>query len=100
MAPEGDRYVTLADEAMSSGSNAGIFGTYMVDYIPFRKFSLFFLKACSHSLYEVRYIPTWMPGAGFKRKALGWRKLSRAMRDEPFEDVKRRMVGLLWVLRY
>ncbi|KAI0920500.1 hypothetical protein AcV5_010217 [Taiwanofungus camphoratus] len=76
MAPEGDRYVTLADEAMSSGSNAGIFGTYMVDYIPF-----------------LRYIPTWMPGADFKRKALGWRKLSRAMRDEPFEDVKRRMAS-------
>lgn len=33
---EGDIYVTLADQAMTSFGKAGLFGTYLVDYIPLR----------------------------------------------------------------
>jgi hypothetical protein len=31
---KGDIYVTLADEAMQSFGKAGIFGTFLVDYLP------------------------------------------------------------------
>ena len=33
ISPEGDIYVTLADEGLKSLAKAGIFGTYLVDYI-------------------------------------------------------------------
>lgn len=41
----------------------------------------------------VKHIPTWMPGASFKRKALEWRKFSDALSNEPFEEVKKGIVG-------
>jgi len=34
---KGDVYVTLADEAMRSFGVAGIFGSFLVDYLPFCK---------------------------------------------------------------
>ena len=41
----------------------------------------------------VKHVPTWFPGAGFKRKAFEWRKLSQAMLERPFEMVKQRMAS-------
>ncbi|KAH9937078.1 cytochrome P450 [Fomitopsis serialis] len=76
VAPEGDVFVVLADRALETLGHAGIFGTYLVDYIPL-----------------LRHVPTWMPGAAFKRKALEWRKLNRAMLNEPYEMVKERTVS-------
>jgi hypothetical protein len=34
-----------------------------------------------------------MPGARFKRQALIWRKLTRAMIDKPFQAVRERMAN-------
>lgn len=76
VAPEGDVFVSLADKALATLAHSGIFGTYLVDYIPI-----------------LRHIPSWMPGAGFKRKALQWRKLNRAMLNEPIEMVKSRVAN-------
>jgi hypothetical protein len=41
----------------------------------------------------VKHVPAWMPGAGFKRKAREWRKLSRELIERPFAMVKRKMVS-------
>ncbi|KAF8216142.1 cytochrome P450 [Mycena galopus ATCC 62051] len=68
----GTEYVSLADKALSSLAQAGIFGTYLVDYLP-----------C------LKYAPSCF---AFQRKALKWRKLVRAMRDVPFASVKEDMV--------
>lgn len=43
-------------------------------------------------LYLVRHIPTWMPGAGFKRHALKARAAILAMLDRPYELVKQQRV--------
>ncbi|KAJ6610073.1 cytochrome P450 [Mycena sp. CBHHK59/15] len=67
----GEEYVALADNAIASLAQAGIFGTYLVDYIP-----------C------LKYVPPWFPGASFRRKADEWRKLTRAMLNVPFTRVK------------
>ncbi|KAJ7492545.1 cytochrome P450 [Mycena latifolia] len=64
----GDEYTILADKAIASLAQAGIFGTYLVDYLP-----------C------LKHAPAWFP---FKRKALEWRKLTRAMLNSPFDSVK------------
>jgi len=58
---------------MGVGS-AGIFGTYLVDYIPILK-----------------YVPAWMPFAKFQREAREWRKASRDMLDRPFQVVQDKM---------
>ncbi|THV04845.1 cytochrome P450 [Dendrothele bispora CBS 962.96] len=70
----GDNYVSLADKAMSTLAQAGLFGTYMVDYLPILK-----------------YIPPWLPGASFKRLAFQWRKLTLEMLNRPFDLVKQKM---------
>ncbi|KAJ6607665.1 cytochrome P450 [Mycena sp. CBHHK59/15] len=72
--PSNDPYVALAKEAVDTWSIASIPGRFLVDPIPI-----------------LRYVPSWLPGAGFKRKAKEWRKLARAMVDEPFAEVKRKM---------
>lgn len=73
---KGDVYVTLADEAMQGLGMAGIFGSFLVDYLPFLK-----------------YVPARMPGADFKRQALIWRKMTKAMIDRPFQAVRERMAN-------
>ena len=75
VAESNDWYVALADAAVQPLSRAAIFGTYMVDYLPFLK-----------------YIPSWMPGAAFKREAREWRRLARDVRECPFQIVKEKMV--------
>jgi hypothetical protein len=76
VADEGDSYVALAEAAMRTSAHAGFFGTYLVDYIPILK-----------------YVPSWMPGASFKRKAREWRRLSREMLESQFKIVKQKMVS-------
>jgi len=73
---KGDIYVTLADEAMQGLGMAGIFGSFLVDYLPFLK-----------------YVPARMPGAHFKRQALIWRKMTKNMIDRPFQAVRERMAN-------
>ncbi|KAF8213148.1 cytochrome P450 [Mycena galopus ATCC 62051] len=48
-----------------------LLGSFLVDFLPILK-----------------YIPSWLPGAGFKRKAKIWAKSSLAVRDIPFENLK------------
>jgi hypothetical protein len=76
VADEGDSYVALAEAAMRSSSEAAFFGTYLVDYIPILK-----------------YTPSWMPGASFRRKAREWRRLSREMLESQFNIVKQNIVS-------
>ena len=39
----------------------------------------------------VRHLPSWFPGAGFKRKAAVWKKEVERLVDEPFEYVEKMM---------
>lgn len=93
VAPEGDPFVTLADRALGTLGHAGIFGTYLVDYIPLRTSWVLTPVALAQTMPAVRYIPTWAPFASFKRKALEWRQLNRAMLNEPYRMVKERTVS-------
>ncbi|KAJ7167250.1 cytochrome P450 [Mycena crocata] len=75
--PTDDPYVELAHKAVRTLSEAGVPGKYLVDSLPLLK-----------------YVPEWMPGAGFKRNARLWRELAHAMRDVPLAETKRQMVHL------
>ena len=51
--------------------------------------SLFYVQM----FFLVKHVPEWMPGAGFKKKAKEWRKLSQAMINVPYEMVKEKFVS-------
>ncbi|KAJ7625703.1 cytochrome P450 [Roridomyces roridus] len=72
--PSDDPYVELADEAMRGLAAGNVPGVWLVDIFPILK-----------------YLPSWFPGAGFKRKALEWRGWARGMMDVPFAETKRQM---------
>ncbi|KAJ7080682.1 cytochrome P450 [Mycena epipterygia] len=72
--PSDDPYVTLAHKAAHTSGIAAVPGAYLVNTIPILK-----------------HVPSWFPGAGFKRQAKEWRKLARSMLEEPFAETKRQM---------
>jgi len=72
----GDPYIFTAEIALNGLGEAGIPGTFLVDYLPFFK-----------------YIPSWMPGASFKRRATYWAKVNKEMCVEPFSHVKEQLVS-------
>ncbi|EGN99391.1 hypothetical protein SERLA73DRAFT_108873 [Serpula lacrymans var. lacrymans S7.3] len=66
-----DKYVSKADQAVDGLVKAGNVGTFLVDFLPFLK-----------------YVPEWMPGAGFQTKARIWRQQAREMIEIPFLRTK------------
>ncbi|KAJ6503785.1 cytochrome P450 [Mycena sanguinolenta] len=72
--PNDDPYVGMAYEAVEGLSHAGVPGRYLVDSLPILK-----------------YVPSWFPGAKFKREAKKWRKHSQRLADSPLEETKRQM---------
>ncbi len=68
-------YVTIAREALEGISIAGIPGTFWVEYFP-----------------VLRFIPSWVPGAAFKRFAEYYKPIVDRMIQEPFEEVKKTLV--------
>jgi hypothetical protein len=87
-------YVRLAEEAGMDTVTSGSPGSVLVDFFPAR------MSVCRISgnrsdipFYLVRHIPTWMPGAGFKRHALRTRIKVRTMHDTPYEMVRKATVS-------
>jgi len=69
-----DYLVDFANEANVIFSDSGQPGRWLVDVIP-----------------ALKYLPEWLPGAGFKRTARKWRSTLQEFYDKPFEFVKRQM---------
>nr|CAJ00405.1 putative CyP450 monooxygenase [Pleurotus sapidus] len=66
-----DPYVTNAEQCLAALASASIPGAFLVDTFPILK-----------------HIPLWFPGAGFKRKAKEWAKLSYNLVHGPFNATK------------
>ncbi|KAJ6484172.1 cytochrome P450 [Mycena sanguinolenta] len=75
--PSDDPYIQVIEQAMHNLSNACIPGAFLVDTFP-----------------ALKYVPSWFPGAGFKRKAKEWRKVVREVLEKPFHETKRNIVRL------
>ncbi|KAF8626927.1 hypothetical protein AX17_006428 [Amanita inopinata Kibby_2008] len=69
--PKHDPYIELVEKAVRPGLIAAVPGTYLVDVLPILK-----------------YVPEWMPGAGFKRDAREWHGLAMNMLNEPYRVAK------------
>lgn len=92
-----DPLMKLAAESMDVLSDKLIAGggIWAVDVFPIRAF----LSPVNPGLvndsqnFAVRYLPSWFPGAGFKRSATKWKKLIEAFVREPYEDCIRKIVS-------
>lgn len=73
--PQDDSYITTAEQALRSLSAAAIPGRFIVDSVP-----------------AFKYVPAWMPFAGFQRKAKEWKELASAMIHSPYEAIKDNIV--------
>ncbi|KAL1692795.1 cytochrome P450 [Schizophyllum commune] len=73
--PDNDPIVRAANDAIEVFNLAASPSAYLVNLIP-----------------ALKYVPEWVPGAGFKRQARLWRPLYGRMVDAPFEFVKSAMV--------
>ena len=74
--PKDDPYISLAEKAIHPMLVAAVPGTFLVDALPWLK-----------------YVPEWMPFAGFKRKAKEWRKLAMDMLEIPYKVGKQKIVS-------
>ncbi|KAK6980734.1 cytochrome p450 [Favolaschia claudopus] len=74
--PQNDPYVATAEQALHTLAVAAVPGRYLVDVFPILK-----------------YVPSWFPGAGFRRSAEIWKQLALATVETPFAETKRRMLG-------
>ena len=97
-----DRFMKLAAESTEVLSNKLVTGggVWAVDIFPFcaSAFSLCVerMVSVSHDWnITVRHIPSWFPGAGFKRSAVEWKKLIEDFVNEPHEDCKQKIVSRL-----
>ncbi|KAF7329522.1 hypothetical protein MKEN_00214700 [Mycena kentingensis (nom. inval.)] len=70
-----DSYILMAERAMHGLSEAGVPGRFLVDTFP-----------------VLKYMPEWMPGAGFKCKAAEWRSATLGIRDVPFDETRKQVL--------
>jgi hypothetical protein len=100
VAENNDPYVRLVEEASQSTSEAAVPGAFLVDLFPSRTVPCYFRYLTVFNIFLVKYVPEWMPGAGFKMKAKEWRKLSQAMINVPYNMVKDKFVsGLVHIIQ-
>lgn len=71
-----NEYVAAAEVALTGFAGVTQFGNYYVEFLPFLK-----------------YVPSWFPGAQFKRDAARWRSCSDALWINPFKAAKAAMVS-------
>ncbi|KAJ7574308.1 cytochrome P450, partial [Mycena floridula] len=69
-----DPYLTISENSLQAMAAAGNPGSFMVDALPWLK-----------------YIPSWVPGAGFQTKAKAWRESVSAMPKVTLAFVKKTM---------
>lgn len=89
----------MADEAAGATVEAGSPASMLVDFIPIREYKSdpnadYSAADATGLASKVKYYPTWLPGAGWKRKALAVRELGKQMVDYPYDMVKNKMVRL------
>jgi len=68
---EPDPFIHAAKQAVEAMAEAGLYGSYLVDYLPFLK-----------------HIPAWFPFAGFKSEAAKWRISTDIAATVPFSVAK------------
>lgn len=76
--PIDDPYIQAAEKGSHGFVVAAVPGRFLVDALPILK-----------------YVPEWVPGAGFQTKARQWKKWARSMVEVPFEVAKGIIVSVV-----
>ena len=76
-----DPFIELAETAAKTISAAASFGAFFVDVIPILK-----------------YVPEFVPGAGFQKKARIWRKIQEDFREVPYSSSIKAMVCYIFFM--
>lgn len=71
-----DPYIVNIEESIEGFNAAGIPGSFLVDLIP-----------------ALKHVPSWFPGAEFKRKAAHWAAVNQKVVELPFNHVIQQMVN-------
>lgn len=71
-----DPHISLTEESLNGITEASIPGAFWVDFFPILK-----------------YVPSWVPGAGFQKKAAHWSQVNSSMTQKPFDYVMDQLVG-------
>ncbi|KAI0697627.1 cytochrome P450 [Cerioporus squamosus] len=66
-----DKHLAIVEAALSGAPQGGVPGKFLIRYFPF-----------------LRYIPDFLPGAGFQKQFARWQAAANALKDVPFEHVK------------
>jgi hypothetical protein len=74
-------YVLNTEETIKGFSQGLIFGNFWVDYAPFM-------------IPLMKYVPSWVPGAGYKKEADGWRAAGKFVEYSAYEKVKHDLVRI------
>ncbi|KAF7427806.1 hypothetical protein PC9H_007022 [Pleurotus ostreatus] len=69
-----DPHIVTAEKALTGLNIASLHGAFLVESIPLLK-----------------YVPSWIPWAGFQNKAKEWKRYTDKMIKDPFAVVKKRM---------
>ncbi|KAJ8502251.1 hypothetical protein ONZ51_g72 [Trametes cubensis] len=72
VADHNDKYIGIAEKGADVYIKITVPGRYLVETFPI-----------------LRHLPSWFPGAGFKREAASWKPAVQALRDAPFDNAKR-----------
>jgi len=72
--PKDDEWIALADRVIHDFADAVKPGAWLVDVIP-----------------ALKYVPDWVPGAGFKKQAKIWEATSQRLVEDQFATVKNAM---------
>ncbi|KIJ27490.1 hypothetical protein M422DRAFT_190976, partial [Sphaerobolus stellatus SS14] len=70
-----DPYLEVSERLILAIAEAGAPGAFLVDVLPF-----------------LRYVPTWVPGTRFQRKARVWRQCANDVLEVPYRTIKDAMV--------
>lgn len=71
-----DPYIINIEESIRGFNLAGIPGSFLVDLIP-----------------ALKYVPSWFPGASFKKQAALWAEVNQRVVELPFNHVVHKMVS-------
>lgn len=92
-----DECLQLVRESLENFTLAGKLGSHLVDFFPFCKDTISFQKICLISYIPsnllVKYIPEWVPGAGFQREARRMRDTLNKSTRIPYEWTKKHLVS-------
>ncbi|KAH9899373.1 O-methylsterigmatocystin oxidoreductase [Cubamyces lactineus] len=72
VADHNDKYIDIAEKGADVYIKVTVPGRYLVETFPI-----------------LRHLPSWFPGAGFKRDAASWKPAVLALRNAPFDHAKR-----------